>query len=68
MKKCRNCLKTVHGHPNKKFCNARCKDHYHNRTNPRGYGRRRDLRDAGPDGYGGRLFYAYFSNELDTDI
>lgn len=38
-RKCPNCGAKITGHPNKKFCNSRCKDAYHNRTNPRGYGR-----------------------------
>lgn len=42
-KKCPNCDKKVTGHPNKKFCNSKCKDRYHNRTNPRGYGLQRLL-------------------------
>lgn len=41
-RKCPNCSRRVSGHPNKKFCNSRCKDRYHNRTNPRGYGARDD--------------------------
>lgn len=36
MKTCPNCGKAIKGHPNKKFCHQRCKDKYHNRTNPRG--------------------------------
>lgn len=32
------CGKTFTGHPNKRFCNLRCKDRYHNTHNPRGYG------------------------------
>lgn len=36
-RKCPNCGNRVHGHPNKRFCGQRCKDKYHNRTNPRGY-------------------------------
>lgn len=38
MKTCPNCGRKVVGHKNKKFCGQRCKDHYHNRNNPRGYG------------------------------
>jgi hypothetical protein len=34
---CPNCSKHIKGHPNKKFCNSRFKDQYHNRTNSRGY-------------------------------
>jgi len=37
-RKCPNCSRQVSGHPNKRFCAQRCKDNYHNRTNPRGYG------------------------------
>jgi len=33
---CPNCGDPVIGHPNKKFCNQRCKDRYHNIRNPRG--------------------------------
>jgi hypothetical protein len=33
---CPCCGKPIVGHPNKKFCNSRCKDRYHNATNPRG--------------------------------
>jgi transposase-like protein len=44
-KKCPNCGRNVIGHKNKKFCGQRCKDHYHNITNPRGYG----LRDRQDD-------------------
>lgn len=41
-RRCPNDGKPIKGHPNKRFCNARCKDQYHNRTNPRGYGARSD--------------------------
>lgn len=34
---CPNCNKIVKGHPNKVYCNSRCKDKYHNTHNPRGY-------------------------------
>ena len=37
MKKCPNCNKKVIGHKNKKFCNSKCKDKFHNRNNPRGF-------------------------------
>ncbi len=37
-KKCPNCYRTITGHKNKKFCGQKCKDRYHNITNPRGYG------------------------------
>lgn len=37
-KHCPHCGSTVKGHPNKKFCGAKCKDRYHNTVNPRGYG------------------------------
>lgn len=30
IKKCPHCYKEVVGHPNKKFCNSKCKDDYHN--------------------------------------
>lgn len=33
---CPNCLRKITGHKNKKFCNSRCKDRYHNLKNPRG--------------------------------
>lgn len=35
-RKCPNCGRPVVGHPNKKFCNSKCKDRYHNVRNPRG--------------------------------
>lgn len=35
-RKCPNCSRQIQGHPNKKFCGQRCKDRYHNVTNPRG--------------------------------
>ena len=35
---CPNCYKNVKGHPNKKFCCQKCKDRYHNKHNPRGWG------------------------------
>lgn len=41
-RKCQCCGKPLSGHPNKKFCDARCKDRHHNTVNPRGYGVRRD--------------------------
>lgn len=31
------CNSIVIGHPNKRFCNKKHKDRYHNKTNPRGY-------------------------------
>jgi len=34
MKKCLECGKE---HKRKKFCSNKCKDKFHNRTNPRGY-------------------------------
>lgn len=41
-RKCPNCGRKFRGHPNKKFCSNKgygnCKDAYHNRVNPRGYG------------------------------
>lgn len=39
-RKCSCCGKKISGHPNKKFCNQRCKDRHHNTINPRGYGAR----------------------------
>jgi len=55
-RKCPNCNKSIQGHPNKKFCNSRCKDRYWNRVNPRGFAGRdpwdddtaRDMEDAHP--------------------
>lgn len=42
VKKCPNCRREIKGHPNKKFCSNKgwgnCKDAYHNRVSPRGYG------------------------------
>ena len=35
MKTCDNCGKT---HNRKRFCSNTCKDRFHNRNNPRGYG------------------------------
>ena len=38
-RKCQNCDKSIdHKHPNAKFCRTKCKDKFHNRNNPRGYG------------------------------
>jgi hypothetical protein len=37
---CPQCGSPIKGHPNKKFCNGKCKDQYHNRSNPRGAGTR----------------------------
>ena len=38
MRKCKLCQKSIeHKHANAKFCNQKCKDKYHNITNPRGY-------------------------------
>ncbi len=34
---CPACGSGINGHPNKKFCDSRCKDRHHNRYNPRGY-------------------------------
>lgn len=42
MKNCPNCGRTVKGHPNKKFCGQKCKDRFHNFTNPRGYYKPKD--------------------------
>lgn len=36
-KRCPHCGSAIKGHPNKKFCGPRCKDKFHNETNPRGY-------------------------------
>lgn len=33
---CPDCGSAISGHPNKKFCGQKCKDHYHNIRNPRG--------------------------------
>lgn len=33
---CPSCGDPVSGHPNKKFCGAKCKDRHHNLLNPRG--------------------------------
>ena len=30
MRVCKCCQKGIVGHPNKKFCNSKCKDRYHN--------------------------------------
>jgi len=38
MRKCKLCSKSIeHKHVNAKFCNKKCKDNFHNITNPRGY-------------------------------
>lgn len=38
-RRCKNCDRSIaKKHANAKFCGNRCKDDYHNRTNPRGYG------------------------------
>lgn len=50
-----------------KFCSKSCKAlKQEQRTGQ--YARYRNPRDAGPDGIGGRLFYANFSNEEGTDV
>lgn len=36
-KRCPTCHTPIKGHPNKRFCNSKCKDLYHNKNNPRGY-------------------------------
>lgn len=33
---CPSCGEAFEGHPNKRFCSLRCKDRWHNATNPRG--------------------------------
>jgi hypothetical protein len=38
IKACPHCGNAFSGHPNKKFCKTKCKDRYHNKHNPRGYG------------------------------
>ena len=35
-RRCPWCGNIVNGHPNKKFCNTKHKDKYHNNKNPRG--------------------------------
>lgn len=35
-RRCPYCGKVIKGHPNKKFCNGKHKDKYHNAKNPRG--------------------------------
>jgi hypothetical protein len=55
-KHCPNCNRKVTGHPNKKFCGSKCKDRYHNRVNPRGYGLRAledDAMNAMEEGWDG---------------
>lgn len=38
-RKCQNCSNSIdHKHINAKFCGSKCKDKYHNKHNPRGYG------------------------------
>lgn len=41
-KSCKGCGRRIVGHPNKRFCCQKCKDDYHNKHNPRGYGVGRD--------------------------
>lgn len=41
-RKCKGCGVPLSGHPNKRFCTQRCKDRYHNTTNPRGIGARHE--------------------------
>jgi len=36
-KRCPYCDNIIKGHPNKRFCNQKHKDKYHNFHNPRGY-------------------------------
>jgi endogenous inhibitor of DNA gyrase (YacG/DUF329 family) len=48
MRTCPQCSKSIeHKHPNARFCGLRCKDRYHNKHNPRGFGlqRERDIDD-----------------------
>ena len=35
-RRCPWCGNIVKGHSNKRFCGDKCKDRYHNRSNPRG--------------------------------
>lgn len=42
-RECKWCHCSIdHKHKNAKFCGVKCKDQYHNATNPRGYGKRYD--------------------------
>ncbi len=55
-RKCKGCPKDISTkHKNAKFCSPGCKDRYHNRTNPRGWGLRHtdaeDSFDLGWDGH-----------------
>ena len=41
MEKCKHCKgKYIKKHPSQKFCKIKCKDRFHNKHNPRGYGLR----------------------------
>lgn len=61
MRHCKNpgCSKSMEGkNADAKFCGSRCKDHYHNKFNPRGkYAHLKDkqtsINDDGPEGWDG---------------
>ena len=69
-RKCPQCGGKVKGHPNKKFCGSRCKDKFHNRTNPRGMGLRAMENPRVIEEYedGTSLFYANWSECEGGDV
>lgn len=54
VRRCKGCSTPInHKHVNAKFCCQRCKDRYHNTTNPRGYYQPTVNGVAAPKGYAG---------------